>query len=115
MAFTRITIRRLEMQELYRIPSEDAIAVLIRHIQLLYQFVGLFDVHPSEVIGADHHAVGSYEGDQESQGLGVVCERVVMESPHILLKRTLQLELSSLQAVFQPSGYIREAAPGMRQ
>src|ERR1700730_5346517 len=72
-----------------RISSQDAIAICGRQLYALDERIRFFDVHGSEVIRADHHTVGSDKVDKELQGLRIVRECVVMESPDVFPKRPL--------------------------
>src|ERR1700730_12301838 len=72
-----------------RISSQDAIAICGRQLNALDERIRFFDVHGSEVIRADHHTVGSDKVDKELQGLRIIRECVVMESPDVFPKRTL--------------------------
>ena len=101
----------------FRVSPHDALVVPCRQFQTFHERVRILDVHRRVVVGADDDPVGSDEVDHEPQGLRIVRERVVMEAPHVLSHRALQLRAHRAfhDAVIDPPRYIREAAAGMRQ
>ena len=97
--------------------QQNAVTIGRGKIQLVDKCVRVIDRDcvAKGVIRSDHHAIGSSQVDEETEGLRIVRERVVMKAAHVIHERMLQLEFSSHQSAVHPSRYIEEAAARVRQ
>src|SRR5262249_17421032 len=100
----------LQAKQPHGIASEDPIAVLSRKPELANKGVRLGDVHRCIPVRSDDDPIRADEADEKTERLGVIRDRVVVESPEVLTKRPLQRKLLGCQAALDPSGNIGETA-----
>src|SRR4051812_1173720 len=107
----------LEAEELPGVTAQDAVLICCGKIQCFDDRVGPFEelLGTEGVVGTHYHSVGSNQVHEETQGLQIKRQGVVVEAPDVVLKGVLQRELLARQAVLHSSGEVREAATGMRQ
>src|SRR5712692_6362218 len=105
----------LQAEQPHGVVREDALAVFVWELQLLYQRHWLVDVHGRVVVRADHYAVRADKADEKTKRFRIIRDRVVMESPDVFPERARHLDISSHQGVFDPPGHVRKRAAGVEK
>src|SRR5215813_1967677 len=83
----------LEMEQSPRVASQNAIEIRGRKFQLLDEGIRIFDILRGKQIRADHDAIRTDFVDEETQGLRIVVQVIVMKTPHVLFERPCRLQL----------------------
>src|SRR5437868_5060205 len=105
------------MKEPHRVPFQDAIAVAGREIKLIQDGRRVFDVLGGEIIGANDDAVVSDQAYEETEGLRIINQIVVMKAAQVVAKRVLERcrVISHVeQKMFDASCKVGEGAARMR-
>src|SRR6266508_1457389 len=106
------------MEQPYRVPLQDAVAIDGGQLELLDDGAWVLDIPRVEAVGADHDAVGSHQIQEKPKPLRMIGEIVVMESAHVCLegsRRFRSVTPHVIHEMFKSSRDVRECAAGMRQ
>src|SRR5215831_14312611 len=77
----------LQVKESYGIALQDTIAVDGRKLKLIKDRRGIFDILRGEVVRADDDPVRADEAHQETEGLRVIDQIIVMKTAQVIPKR----------------------------